>query len=114
MLYQTLQAHWRTFLLDLVSEGDSADAFGDRRVRGGGIPSVPNPRPRLRPGEVPRPLERAVGFSVSAADIARVARRRMCDFAAALAERVVPRVPVRQWVLTVPHGVRGKTASTPA
>jgi hypothetical protein len=28
--------------------------------------------------------------------------RRMCDFAARLVTSVFPRVPVRQWVLTVP------------
>jgi hypothetical protein len=32
--------------------------------------------------------------------------RRMCDFAAHLRDHVMPRVPVRQWVLTVPHGLR--------
>jgi hypothetical protein len=37
----------------------------------------------------------------------------MCDFAAALADRVIPRVPMRQWVLTVPHGLRGKMAYDP-
>ena len=37
----------------------------------------------------------------------------MCDFAAALADRVVPRVPVRQWVLTVPHGLRARLAHDP-
>ncbi|MES1206964.1 MAG: hypothetical protein ABUS79_13590 [Pseudomonadota bacterium] len=38
----------------------------------------------------------------------------MCDFAAAMADRVIPRAPVRQWVLTVPHGLRGKMAYDPA
>ena len=37
----------------------------------------------------------------------------MCDFAAALADRVIPRVPVRQWVLTVPHSLRGRLAYDP-
>jgi len=38
----------------------------------------------------------------------------MCDFAAALVDRVIPNVPVRQWVLTVPHGLRVKLAFDPA
>jgi len=38
----------------------------------------------------------------------------MCDFAARLSDRVMPRVPVRQWVLTVPHGLRVKLAFDPA
>jgi hypothetical protein len=37
----------------------------------------------------------------------------MCDFAARLADRVMPHVPVRQWVLTVPHGLRAKLAFDP-
>src|SRR3954464_14987543 len=32
--------------------------------------------------------------------------RRMSDFAAHLVDRVIPRCPVRQWVLTVPYSLR--------
>ena len=38
----------------------------------------------------------------------------MCDFAAALTDRVMPHVPVRQWVLTVPHGLRARLAYDPS
>jgi len=38
----------------------------------------------------------------------------MCDFAARLTDRVIPHVPVRQWVLTVPHPLRAKLAFDPA
>jgi hypothetical protein len=38
----------------------------------------------------------------------------MCDFAARLADGLMPHVPVRQWVLTVPHGLRAKLAFDPA
>ena len=38
----------------------------------------------------------------------------MCDFAAGLVDRVIPRVPARQWVLTVPYGLRVKMAFDPA
>jgi hypothetical protein len=38
----------------------------------------------------------------------------MCDFAAGIMDRVIPHVPVRQWVLTVPHGLRAKLAFDPA
>jgi hypothetical protein len=38
----------------------------------------------------------------------------MCDFAARLADRVMPHVAVRQWVLTVPHGLRAKLPFDPA
>ena len=39
--------------------------------------------------------------------------RRMRDFAAGLADRVIPRVPVRQWVRSVPHALRSKLAYDP-
>ena len=38
----------------------------------------------------------------------------MSAFAAQLVDRVIPRVPVRQWVLTVPHGLRAKMMFDPA
>jgi hypothetical protein len=37
----------------------------------------------------------------------------MCDFAARLVSNVLPHVPVRQWVLTVPHRLRPKLAVNP-
>jgi hypothetical protein len=37
----------------------------------------------------------------------------MCDFAARLVNNVMPDVPVRQWVLTVPHRLRAKLAVDP-
>lgn len=36
--------------------------------------------------------------------------RRMADTAADLVDRVIPRVPVRQWVLSLPHGLRYRLA----
>ena len=38
------------------------------------------------------------------------AGRRMCDLAARLVDRVVPCVPVRQWVLSLPFELRGLAA----
>jgi hypothetical protein len=40
--------------------------------------------------------------------------RRMADFAAHLRDHVMPHVPVRQWVLTVPFGLRFGMAFDPA
>lgn len=40
--------------------------------------------------------------------------RRMADFAAHLVDRVIPCVPVRQWVLTVPHALRARMMFDPA
>ena len=41
------------------------------------------------------------------------AGRRMADTAALLVEEVLPRVPIRQWVLSVPHGLRYLFARDP-
>jgi hypothetical protein len=38
------------------------------------------------------------------------AGRRMCDVAARLVDRVVPSVPLRQWVLSLPFDLRGLAA----
>jgi hypothetical protein len=38
----------------------------------------------------------------------------MSDFAAQLVDRVIPRVPIRQLVLTVPHGLRARMMFDPA
>jgi hypothetical protein len=40
--------------------------------------------------------------------------RRMSERAAHLVDSVLPRVPVRQWVLTVPYGLRYRMAHDPA
>jgi hypothetical protein len=40
--------------------------------------------------------------------------RRMADFAAHLVDRVVPTVPLRQWVLTVPYPLRARMMFEPA
>lgn len=37
----------------------------------------------------------------------------MCDFAAHFVDNVAPRVPIRQWVLSVPHGLRFRMAFDP-
>ena len=116
LLYKTLQAHWRTFFADLESDGDSSalPAFVVSEVEA-----------FLRCGILAHGFvfarcldcgwSRAVGFSCQRRGFCpSCIGRRMCGFAAALADRVIPRVPVRQWVLTVPHGLRGKMAYDPA
>ena len=115
LLYKTLQGHWRTFLADLESDGDSSalPAFVVSEVEA-----------FLRCGILAHGFvlakcrecgwSRAVAFSCRRRGFCpSCIGRRMCDFAAALADRVIPRVPMRQWVLTVPHGLRGKIAYDP-
>jgi hypothetical protein len=56
-------------------------------------------------------MDRVVGFSCKKRGCAhRVAERRMAETAAHLVDRVPPHVPMRQWVLSVPHGLRYRLA----
>ena len=117
VLYTTLQAHWRSFLAETEAEDGS----------GRGLPRfvVDEVEAFLRCGIL------AHGFIRAACDGCRESRlvpfsckrrgicpsclgRRMCDFAAHLRDCVMPHVPVRQWVLTVPFGLRFGMAFDPA
>ena len=109
VLYEVLAEHWRSFL----AETDARDEGG----RG---------LPRFVVDEVEAFLKCGIlahGFIRVACDTCRESRvvafackrrgfcpsclgRRMCDFAAHLRDHVMPHVPVRQWVLTVPVGLR--------
>ena len=114
VLYQTLRAHWLTFLAELS---------------GGAKPELP----RFVLEEVEAFLKcgilahgflrvvcdechdnRVVAFSCKRRGFCgSCLGRRMCDFAANLRAHVMPRVPVRQWVLTVPHPIRFRMAFNP-
>ncbi len=116
VLYKTLQDHWRSFLAELESEADG--------------PSLPRfvveeVEAFLRCGILAHGFVRV--FCDSCAESRLVALsckrrgfcascmgRRMCDFAAHLVDHVIPHVPIRQWVLTVPHDLRFRMAFDPA
>jgi len=115
VLYRTLQVHWKTFLRDLecAAESPVLPAFVVSEVEA-----------FLRCGILAHGLIlakcrdcgrcRAVAFSCHRRGFCpSCIGRRMCDFSARLVDRVIPRVPVRQWVLTVPHGLRAKLAYDP-
>jgi hypothetical protein len=65
---------------------------------------------RTQPGHVRRPacaFERLIPFScIGRGFCPSCGGRRMTALAANLVDKVFPQVPVRQWVLTVPHRVR--------
>lgn len=116
VLYKVLAEHWRSFLAD-------ADAKDEG---GAGLP-------RFVVNEIEAFLKCGIlahGFLRVACDDCRQSRlvafsckrrgfcpsclgRRMCDFAAHLPDYVMPLVPVRQWVLTVPVGLRFGMAFDP-
>ena len=110
VLFQAVQAHWRTFLAELSSAEEEA------------------PLPGFVVGEVEAFLRCGIlahGFVLTkcgdCGDTRPVAwscqrrgfcpscvGRRMSDFAARAVRRVFPNVPIRQWVLTVPHQLRAE------
>ncbi len=115
VLYRVLQAEWKTFLSAMeLADPPALPAFVVSEVEA-----------FLRCGILAHGLilarcrdcgwSRAVGFSCQRRGFCpSCIGRRMCDFAARLVTNVLPRVPIRQWVLTVPHGLRAKLAVDPA
>jgi hypothetical protein len=116
VLYATLQAHWKTFVAELeaVAEPPVLAAFVVAEVGAFlrcGILSHGLALAKCRDCGWCRPVVfscRRRGFCSSCIG------RRMSDFAAQLVDRVIPRVPIRQWVLTVPHGLRARMMFDPA
>jgi len=116
VLFEAVQFHWRTFLAELSFDGDEAPLPGF---------VVTEVEAFLRCGIL------AHGFVLAKCADCGHARpvawscqrrgfcpscigRRMSDFAARAVRRVFPHVPVRQWVLTVPHQLRARMAFDPA
>ncbi|MEP6654227.1 MAG: transposase zinc-binding domain-containing protein, partial [Myxococcales bacterium] len=115
ILYKTLQAHWRTFLAE-VGNHDSGSTL-----------------PRFVIEEIEAFLKCGIlahGFVRVSCDGCGTNRvvalsckrrgfcpscvgRRMCDFAAHFVDNIAPRTPIRQWVLSVPHGLRFRMAFDP-
>ena len=116
VLYTTLQAHWKTFLeeLDAEAETPALPAFVVAEVEAFlrcGILAHGFVLARCRDCGWCRPVAfscRRRGFCPSCIG------RRMSDFAAHLVDRVIPRCPVRQWVLTVPYSLRARMMFDPA
>jgi hypothetical protein len=116
VLYSALQAHWKTFIseLEAAAEPPVLPAFVISEVEAFlrcGILAQGLILAKCRDCGWCRPVAfacRRRGFCPSCLG------RRMSDFATQLVDRVIPRVPVRQWVLTVPHGLRAKMMFDPA
>jgi hypothetical protein len=115
VLYTTLQAHWKTFLrqLDAEAETPALPAFVVSEVEAFlrcGILAHGFVLARCGDCGWCRPVAfscRRRGFCPSCIG------RRMSDFAAHLVDRVVPRCPLRQWVLTVPYPLRARMMFDP-
>ncbi|MPY88766.1 MAG: hypothetical protein GEU99_12660 [Luteitalea sp.] len=108
VLYQVVRDHYETFAAQAASwrDGEGLPAFIEEEFRGflrcgwlaGGFA-------RFRCGGCG--LDRLVPFSCKGRAICpSCVGRRMAERAAHLVNQVFPAVPVRQWVLTLPHRLR--------
>mgnify|MGYP001767302558 CR=1 FL=1 len=113
LLYQTVQTHWRQFLADVEAEGGELPAFVRDEFEAYlrcGILSHGFLRVRCKDcGH-----SRVVGFSCKRRGFCPSCMgRRMADTAAFCVENLFPRVPVRQFVLSVPMWLRFRMAYSP-
>ncbi|MCL4686271.1 transposase [Myxococcota bacterium] len=110
MLYGTVQAELETFLAQALARERPVPRFVEREFRG-----------FLRCGILAHGfvrvhcdgcgLDRVVAFSCKGRGFCpSCGGRRMADTAAHLVDRVVPEVPVRQWVLSLPFALRYRLA----
>jgi hypothetical protein len=108
VLYQVVRDHYETFAAQAACsrDGDGLPRFIDEEFRGflrcgwlaGGFARFPCDGCGL---------DRLVPFSCKSRTVCpSCAGRRMAERAAHLVDHVVPDVPIRQWVLTVPHRLR--------
>lgn len=110
VLYRVVQAELETFLARAQARERPVPRFVERELRG-----------FLRCGILARGfvrvhcdecgLDRVVAFSCKGRGLCpSCGGRRMADTAAHLVDRVLPEVPVRQWVLSLPFGLRYRLA----
>jgi len=110
VLYGVVQTELETFLARAHADGRIVPRFVERELRG-----------FLRCGILAHGfvrvhcddcgLDRVVAFSCKGRGFCpSCGGRRMADTAAHLVERVLPEVPVRQWVLSLPFGLRYRLA----
>src|SRR6266481_7716555 len=109
VLHRIVQAHLATFLQAAESAG-GVPTFVEREFRqflGCGVWARGFARFRCDDCHA----ERLVPFSCKARAVCpSCGGRRMAEQAAHLVDTVLPTVPVRQWVLTVPHRLRYRLA----
>jgi hypothetical protein len=113
VLYQAVLWNLETFLASRQAEGIAVPEFVERELRAYlkcGVPAYGFARFHCDACGADRLLSfscKTRGFCPSCCG------RRMSDTAAHLVDRVFPEVPVRQWVLTLPHRLRYLLAYDP-
>ncbi len=113
LLYQTVQAHWRQFLADVEAEGGELPAFvRDEFEAYPRCGILAHGFLRVRCKDCGH--SRVVGFSCKRRGFCPSCMgRRMADTAAFCVENLFPKVPVRQFVLSVPMWLRFRMAYSP-
>ena len=110
VLYQVVREQLETFLARREEQGHPVPRFIERELRAFlecGI--LAHGFVRVRCDSCGK--DRAVAFSCKGRGFcSSCGGRRMADTAAWLVDRVIPEVPVRQWVLTVPFPLRFRMA----
>ena len=110
VLHRTLRTELETFLAHARERGRSVPRFVERELRAYlecGLPS--HGFVRVRCSECG--LERLVVFSCKGRGFCpSCGGRRMAETAAHLVDHVLPEVPVRQWVLSLPFELRYRLA----
>ena len=110
MLYQVAAQHLETFLARAEQRDRPVPRFVVRELRGF-LDCGVLARGFLRVHCDDCGRDRLVAFSCKARGVCpSCGGRRMADTAAHLVDRVLPRAPVRQWVLTVPFALRYRMA----
>ena len=116
LLHATVRAHWKTFLAEMEERGEAGAnlpwfvAGEFERYLGCGI--LANGFARVRCQACGHEL--LVAFSCKGRGFCpSCTSRRMHDTAAHLVNRVIPQVPVRQWVLSLPRWARFLLARDP-
>ena len=110
LLHRTVREHLETFLAREAERGGSLPRFVDRELRkfvSCGSPALGFVRVRCTDcGH-----DRAIPFSCKGRGFCPACGgRRMAETAARLVDRVLPRVPIRQWVLSLPRPLRYRLA----
>ena len=113
MLYRTVQAHWLQFLADIEAEGGELPAFvKDEFAAYLRCGILAHGLLRIRCKECGH--SRVVGFSCRRRGFCpSCLGRRMADTAAFCVDHLFPKVPVRQFVLSVPIPLRFRMAYSP-
>ena len=114
LLYQLVERHYPEFLVELATRGRSVPTYVEREFEAY-LKCGRLEHGFLRVRCTTCQAERLLAFSCKRRGFCpSCGARRMTESAALLVDAVLPRVPIRQWVLSVPFPLRFLFAAEPA